>query len=40
MFYTGWPVQRTGWLAHCSAEMDSLITIVSVGALRYSLLVD
>jgi Cu+-exporting ATPase len=32
MFYTGWPIHRTGWLAlsHRSADMNSLITIGTV----------
>jgi Cu+-exporting ATPase len=34
MFYTGWPVHRTGWLAlsHRSADMNSLITIGTLAA--------
>jgi len=41
MFYTGWPIHRTGWLAlaHRSADMNSLITIGTVAAYGYSLLV-
>jgi len=41
MFYTGWPVHRTGWLAlsHRSADMNSLITIGTGAAYGYSLLV-
>jgi Cu+-exporting ATPase len=41
MFYTGWPVHRTGWLAlaHRSADMNSLITIGTSAAYGYSLLV-
>jgi Cu+-exporting ATPase len=41
MFYTGWPVHRTGWLAlsHRSADMNSLITIGTVAAYGYSLVV-
>ena len=29
MFYTGWPIHRTGWLAlsHRGADMNSLITL-------------
>ncbi|MDA1360903.1 heavy metal translocating P-type ATPase [Glycomyces luteolus] len=40
MFYTGWPVHRTGWLAlaNRSAEMNSLITLGTVAAFGYSLL--
>jgi Cu+-exporting ATPase len=41
MFYTGWPIHRTGWLslAHRSAEMNSLITIGSSAAFLYSAVV-
>ena len=41
MFYTGWPIHRTGWLAlsHRTADMNSLITIGTVAAFGYSLLV-
>ncbi len=41
MFYTGWPVHRTGWLAlsHRSADMNSLITLGATAAYGYSLLV-
>jgi len=41
MFYTGWPIHRTGWLAlaHRSADMNSLITIGTVAAYGYSLIV-
>jgi P-type Cu+ transporter len=41
MFYTGWPVHRTGWLAlaHRSADMNSLITLGTLAAYEYSLLV-
>ena len=41
MFYTGWPIHRTGWLAlaHRSADMNSLITIGTAAAYGYSLLV-
>ncbi|MEP7024948.1 MAG: heavy metal translocating P-type ATPase, partial [Actinomycetota bacterium] len=41
MFYTGWPVHRTGWLAlsHRSADMNSLITLGTVAAYGYSLVV-
>src|SRR6266567_3009501 len=41
MFYTGWPVHRTGWLAlaHRSPDMNSLITLGTVAAYGYSLLV-
>ncbi len=41
MFYTGWPIHRTGWLAlaHRSADMNSLVTLGTVAAYSYSLLV-
>jgi len=41
MFYTGWPVHRTGWLAlsHRTADMNSLITIGTTAAYGYSLVV-
>jgi len=41
MGYTGWPIHRTGWLtlAHRSADMNSLITLGTVAAYGYSLLV-
>ena len=41
MFYTGWPVHRTGWLAlsHRSADMNSLITLGTCAAYGYSLVV-
>src|SRR5262249_51855387 len=41
MSYTGWPIHRTGWLAlgHRSADMNSLITLGTVAAYGYSLLV-
>jgi Cu+-exporting ATPase len=41
MFYSGWPIHRTGWLAlaHRSADMNSLITLGTVAAYGYSLLV-
>ncbi|MFF4550735.1 heavy metal translocating P-type ATPase [Streptomyces sp. NPDC001435] len=41
MFYTGWPIHRTGWLtlAHRAADMNSLITLGTVAAYGYSLLV-
>jgi Cu+-exporting ATPase len=34
MFYTGWPIHRTGWLAlsHRSADMNSLITLGTFAA--------
>ncbi|KAA1251563.1 heavy metal translocating P-type ATPase [Mycobacterium simiae] len=41
MFYVGWPIHRSGWLAlaHRSADMNSLITLGTVAAYSYSLLV-
>jgi Cu+-exporting ATPase len=41
MFYTGWPVHRTGWLAlaHRSPDMNSLITLGTAAAYGYSVLV-
>ena len=41
MFYTGWPIHRTGWLAlsHRSADMNSLITLGTAAAYGYSLVV-
>ncbi|NKQ55663.1 cadmium-translocating P-type ATPase [Amycolatopsis sp. K13G38] len=41
MFYAGWPIHRTGWLAlaHRGADMNSLITLGTVAAYAYSLLV-
>lgn len=41
MFYCGWPVHRTGWLAiaHCAPEMNSLVTTGTCVAFLYSLFV-
>ena len=41
MFYSGWPVHRTGWLslAHRQAEMNALITLGTSAAFGYSLMV-
>jgi Cu+-exporting ATPase len=41
MFYSGWPIHRTGWLsiAHRSAEMNALITVGTTATYGYSLLV-
>jgi Cu+-exporting ATPase len=41
MVYTGWPIHRTGWLtlAHRGADMNSLITLGTIAAYGYSLLV-
>ena len=41
MIYTGWPVHRTGWLAlsHRTADMNSLITLGTIAAFGFSLVV-
>ena len=41
MFYTGWPIHRTGWLTmrHRTADMNSLITIGTFAAYGYNLAV-
>ena len=41
MLYCGWPIHRTGWLTlrHRTADMNSLITIGTIAAFGYSLLV-
>ncbi|MFQ5812425.1 MAG: heavy metal translocating P-type ATPase [Anaerolineae bacterium] len=41
MIYTGWPIHRTGWLTltHRTADMNSLITIGTMAAFSYSLVV-
>ncbi|QUW85532.1 heavy metal translocating P-type ATPase (plasmid) [Streptomyces mirabilis] len=41
MLYTGWPIHRTGWLglAHRSPDMNSLITLGTVAAFGYSLVI-
>src|SRR5665811_2103222 len=41
MFYTGWPIHKTGWLAlsHRTADMNSLITLGTIAAFGYSLVV-
>ena len=41
MVYTGWPIHRTGWLAlsHRTADMNSLITLGTIAAFGYSLVV-
>ena len=41
MIYSGWPIHRTGWLAlsHRTAEMNSLITLGTIAAFGYSLVV-
>ncbi len=41
MFYSGWPIHRTGWLTlrHRTADMNTLITIGTTAAFVYSLVV-
>ena len=41
MFFTGWPIHRTGWLAlsHRGADMNSLITLGTIAAYGFSLVV-
>ena len=41
MLYTGWPIHHTGWLAlsHRTADMNSLITLGTIAAFGYSLVV-
>ena len=41
MFYCGWPIHRTGWLtlSHRTADMNTLITIGTIAAYGYSLVV-
>ncbi len=41
MFYTGWPIHRTGWLTlrHRTADMNTLITIGTTAAFVYSVVV-
>ncbi len=41
MFYAGWPIHRTGWLAmsHRTADMNSLVTLGTIAAFGYSLVV-
>jgi P-type Cu+ transporter len=41
MFYSGWPIHRTGWLMlrHRGADMNTLIAIGTAAAYGYSLLV-
>ena len=41
MFYVGWPIHRSGWLAlaHRSADMNSLVTLGTVAAYGYSVFV-
>lgn len=41
MFYTGWPIHKTGWraLSHRTADMNSLITLGTMAAFGFSLVV-
>ncbi|MEK0307299.1 heavy metal translocating P-type ATPase [Bifidobacterium favimelis] len=41
MFYSGWPIHRTGWLAlaHRTPEMNSLVALGTATAFLYSLFV-
>jgi Cu+-exporting ATPase len=41
MLYTGWPIHRTGWLVlrHRAADMNTLITLGTMAAFLYSLVV-
>ncbi len=41
MFYSGWPIHRTGWLAlrHRSADMNTLITLGTIAAFGFSVIV-
>ena len=41
MFYSGWPIHKTGWLAlsHRTADMNSLITLGTIAAYGFSLVV-
>jgi Cu+-exporting ATPase len=41
MFYTGWPIHRTGWqaMSHRTADMNSLITLGTIAAFGYSVVV-
>ncbi len=41
MLYAGWPIHRTGWLTlrHRTADMNTLITIGTIAAFAYSLVV-
>lgn len=41
MFYSGWPIHYTGWLTlrHRTADMNTLITIGTIAAYSYSLVV-
>ena len=41
MFYTGWPIHVTGWLTlrHRTADMNTLITLGTIAAFGFSLIV-
>lgn len=41
MLYAGWPIHRTGWLTlrHRTADMNTLITVGTISAFAYSLVV-
>ena len=41
MLYTGWPIHRTGWLTlrHRTADMNTLVSIGTLAAFGYSLVV-
>ncbi|MBB2955251.1 Cu+-exporting ATPase [Bifidobacterium commune] len=41
MFYSGWPIHRTGWLAlvHRSPEMNSLVALGTAASYAYSVVV-
>jgi Cu+-exporting ATPase len=41
MAYTGWPIHRTGWLtlSHRTADMNTLVSLGTMAAFAYSLLV-
>ena len=41
MWWAGWPIHRTGWLTlrHRTADMNTLITVGTIAAYGYSLLV-
>jgi Cu+-exporting ATPase len=41
MFYTGWPIHRTGWLTlrHRTADMNTLIMLGTIAAFGFSLVV-
>ncbi len=41
MLYTGWPIHHTGWLPlrHRTADMNTLITLGTIAAFGYSVVV-